>query len=91
MLGYSLHYCSPINDRRTAQVVCNVYYFASLMDVLFSLFFLEHVVFILTYKKSAQPARTNDGWHPKPDCVTYVTVKELGGNHFAGRCYDCFC
>ena len=62
MLGYSLHYGSPLNDRRTAQVVCNVCYFTSLMDVLFSLFFLEHVVFILTYKKvHSQHALTTGG------------------------------
>ena len=90
MLGYSLHYCSPINDRRTAQVVCNVCYFTSLMDVLFHYFF-RTCCFHFDLQKSAQPARTNDGWRPKPDCVTYVTVKELGGNHFADRCYDCFC
>ena len=65
MLGYSLHYCNPI-DRRRAQVVCSVCYVTSLMDV-------------------------TTGGIQKADCVTYVTVKELGGNHFVDRCYDCFC
>ena len=40
------------------------------MDVLFSLFFSEQCCFHFDFQK-------------RLDCVTYVTVKELGGNHFA--------
>ena len=52
--------------------------------------FSQTCYFHFDLQKSAQPARTNDGLHPKHEYVTYVTVKELGGNHFAGRCYDRF-
>ena len=53
-------------------------------------YFSQTSCFDFDLQKSAQPARTNDGLHPKHKYVTYVTAKELGGNHFAGGCYDCF-
>ena len=51
-------------------------------------YFSQTCYFHFDLQKRAQTARTNDRLHPKHEYVTYVTVKELGGNHFAGGCYN---
>ena len=77
------------SENSTGCLECLLFYITNGCTIF--IIFFRTCCFHFDLQKSAQPARTNDGWHPKPDCVTYVTVKELGGNHFADRCYDCFC